>query len=423
MNLSGLATLVMLPWPDMDDRWSFDVRAEWDLWTRTPMATDVVTREWFVEFARSVGDASVAFCDSCDDVIDGDRESYITLHDGDTRCETCQDDVSPCPHCDEWFDTGDMTTVDDGSLVCDRRCLNMYYTWCESCDEYRADNDSDHYHDDDDDCDCESAVQSFTFPVNGGTDTITHDSEHNVTMPPGIISSDGLDAVASILYSVQAYAAVGLMTSEVGDEWKTDGGTFPKRLARAMHKAGQQKLDAETLGKIGTTAREYTANDASWRVSVTRDLNQSADDFYHSDSCWWGDYSESRCALKTNGGIGLRTWRTTPYGGWSQVTGRAWVLPVNVDAAGRITPTYDTSARAFLVFNGYGDLEGFDAPRIVATMTGGSIRRVRLSISPMYVNSYSGYLVASPDILDQVTSESNYVGISVSQHGHHADAY
>jgi hypothetical protein len=425
MNTSGLATLARIslsPWQDLDHftRYTFDVDAEWQTWQATacPSTSDSLQHTWFSEYADAVASVEVAWCDSCSKVLEVGNSDYVTLRSGDIRCDECLDDIGWCTHCEEWFIGQDMTAVCGGNMVCDRLCLNRFYTWCESCDEYMHDGDGDHYHDDDD-CNCESSQMTFRFPMSGTT--IGNDSEHVVTIPEGIISEDGLKAVESILYTVPNYRAVHVMAL-IGDEWKTDAGTYPKRLARALHKAGGDKLSPEVLGQIGTVAREHSADQAGWRVSVTRDLNGSAEDFYHEDSCWWGDYSESRCALKTNGGIGLRTWRTTHYG-YSQVTGRAWVLPVNVDAAGRITPTYDTSARAFLVFNGYGDLEGFDAPRIVATMTGGSVRRVRLSISPMYVNSNSGYLVASPDIIDQVTSESNYVGLSVSQHGSHVNAY
>jgi hypothetical protein len=419
MNTSGLATLARIslsPWQDLDHftRYTFDVDAEWQTWQATacPSTSDSLQHTWFSEYADAVASVEVAWCDSCSTVLEVGTSDHVTLRSGDIRCEDCQDDIGWCAHCEEWFLGQDMTTVCGGNMVCDRLCLNRFYTWCESCEEYVDDHDGDHYHDDYDDCGCESGQMTFRFPMSGTT--ISNDSEHTVTIPEGIISEDGLKAVESILYTVPNYRAIHVMAL-IGDEWKTDAGTYPKRLARALHKAGGDKLSPEVLGQIGTVAREHSADQAEWRVSVTRDLNQSASDFYHDDSCWWGDYSESRCALKTNGGIGLRTWRTAPYGGWSQVTGRAWVMPMRVDSDGNLSPTYDaTGADAFLVFNAYGNLEGFDAPRIVATMTGGSVRRVGLSISPMYVNSESGYLVASREVLQSIPE--GRVSLSMYQH-------
>jgi hypothetical protein len=165
------------------------------------------------------------------------------------------------------------------------------------------------------------------------------------------------------------------------------------------------------MSQIGTIARDHS-KPVEVEIEVTREFNESAAYFYHEDSCYWGSYYESRCALKTNGAFGLRSFR----GG--AVSGRAWVMPLrHVDrlrTGPDLTPTFDTmGADAFVVFNGYGDLGGYAASRIVAHMAGWTYRKIGFGCDPMYINA-GGYLVAPEHIAEPYTDGS--LKLSVPQH-------
>jgi hypothetical protein len=145
---------------------------------------------------------------------------------------------------------------------------------------------------------------------------------------------------------------------------------------------------------------------SEYHLEVTRDLNGPADEFCHEDSCWWGGESESRCALKSWGGLALRS-----YGHESDryATGRAWVQPLDET----LRPTHDAvGAKAYIVYNGYEKLDGYTPARIVAHLTGLTYRKIELHISPQYVNGSSGYLVA-----DEATcAETNILELCYDQH-------
>jgi hypothetical protein len=174
------------------------------------------------------------------------------------------------------------------------------------------------------------------------------------------------------------------------------------------------KLSPEILAQVGCIARDNSGSQSSFAVEVTRDLNQDASDFYHDGSCWWTDYAESRCALKTNGGFGLRTFTE-----WNGVSGRAWVMPLRQLPHGSLGPTFDTvNPDAFMVFNGYGDLSGYAAARIMAHMTGGTYRKTDFSCEPMYINNKSGYLIAPEEIAGQYEGKGVYPDVST-----HADLF
>ena len=208
-------------------------------------------------------------------------------------------------------------------------------------------------------------------------------------------------------------------------------------------------MPAELLSEIGNIGRAHS-NGSNVEVEVTRDLNLPAEDFAHEDSCWWQSYYHGRCALKSNGGFGLRSFGYDEHeeyeyvvGPWANpyytdpatgmprnyvptgkivrtpaVTGRAWVMPLRyVD--GDFRPTFDAETPdALVVFNGYGDLEGYTPARIVAGMYGMTYRKVNFYADPMYVNGNAGYLVASEEIA------ANYDGGSVSlRTPQHANIY
>lgn len=297
-----------------------------------------------------------------------------------TECETYF-----CARCDEYYVAG-STTV-EGNECCESCASDADY--CDDCDEYYWADASDHSHS----CDCEAPAQSFTVR-NDGEPLLANDTRATITLPAGVIDEQGLRRIKSLLRNNDIDIHADL--DDIGNAWQTRQGNFTKRLSRHVYKnQGGLKISAEVLSTVGCIAREHSSDTSEYEIEVTRDLNLSAEDFYHEGSCWWTSYASSRCALKSNGGFGLRTF-SGPY-----INGRAWVLPLKYDGM-FLSPTFNTVAPdAFVVFNGYGDLTKYVPARIIAHMAGMTYRKIAFKASPMYVNA-GGYLVAPEAIVREV---------------------
>jgi len=347
------------------------------------------------------------FCGNCGEPAW--KDDLSRAGNGDRICESCWSNWYTCDSCDERFPAGDLTTTLSESEVCDS-CLRGCYTWCEYCDGYRHDEDYDHDHDSyAEDCDCESPQQRFAIR-NDGSEPLANDTRATVTLPAGTISAEGLAAIRRYLRGNGLWYLSDDLDA-VGDTWQTRTGNFAKRLSRRAWQVHQAKLTPEVLSQVGNIARDHS-NPVDVTIEVTRDLNQDASYFYHDDSCWWAssgtDYHESRCALKTNGGFGLRS-----FGQYGGVSGRAWVMPLKLDKHG-LVPTFATlEADAFVVFNGYGDLSGYAPARILAHMTGWTYRKIGFTCHPMYVNLGS-YLIAPEPVAEQYTDGN--LDLSVNTH-------
>jgi hypothetical protein len=365
----------------------------------------------------------VAFCDGGGEPFDTDVEGYA-LANGNQVCDHHRDEYWECEDCNELYSS--TTTINDSREVCDG-CLDNNYARCDECDEYyHLDNGCEGEHDYG--CDCESAHLDFTMR-NDGEGPLAQDTRVKISLPAGVLSEEGIGEIARLLrtHSNGLYTdwgnteqmtargdwhALSYRLEEIGPEWQTTRGNYTKRLSRFAHKEYKITLPADVLSSVGNIGRNHS-NGSELSVEITRNLNLSAEDFYHEDSCWWQSYSESRCALKTNGGIGMRTFGKRF--GCDEVTGRAWVMPLRKTVNGDLTPTYDSmGADAFVIFNGYGELSGYSAARIVAHMAGMTYRKIRFGCDPMYVNNGVGYLVAPEDIAKDYTDGSLH--IQVDQH-------
>lgn len=238
---------------------------------------------------------------------------------------------------------------------------------------------------------CKSPLK---FQVPNGEGTLSNDERIKVSLPAGTISSEGLQAIVNYLRVFSHSWPVGsdVANGHLGDQWVTDRGTFSKRLRQYAHKKYAIGLGDNVLTEVGNLARTHS-NGVDLKVAVTRGLNRSASAFANDESCWWTeDYESSRCAFKTNGGFGLRSF--TP-----EVNGRAWVFPVNDN----LKPTFETLKPAgYVVFNGYGDLSDLAGVRVMALLTGMTYTKVAFKVTlddeeeMMQVNGYSGYLL-TPD--------------------------
>lgn len=407
-------------------------RSEIDLsymWANAVAEFRKVNTGWYVKpdqtvFARQVrlavlpeeqDDAEIVFCESCEDPQWLDEAE--TTRDGHA-CTSCyEDNYYSCECCStSGIHSDDIHYVHDESVCA--TCLDRYYSYCDECDAYYHDDYADdHRHGG---CDCESPAQHFA--MHNGEGKVAQDERFAITLPAGVISDEGMQQISRMIrnHSYEASAEVNPESKWEGPEWvaaceirnkwwnfaedvlsmdstwQTREGNFTKRLSKLAHKQYALKVPPALLTQAGNIGRDNSTG-ADLSVEMTRDLNLPAEDFYHEDSCWWQSYSESRCSLKQNGGIGMRTF-DNEYG-YERVAGRAWVQPLKQDDRGELQPTFDAlTADAFMVYNGYGDLSGYVPARIVADMHGMTYRKVSFDMNPQYVNNGAGYLVTTEEI-------------------------
>jgi hypothetical protein len=365
---------------------------------------DDYTLTQFQALVRATSDEPYIVISLCADCSEIDHEG--TNVDGrGFICEPCLSDCyTYCDYHSGYVRSHDITIVND-DCVCERCCEN-YTFWCDDCDErYHNDYRGDHHHGGYDCCD--SPVTSFAVQ-NNGDGALRNDTRATVSLPAGVITPEGMLAIYNWLRQQDQWDAAQI-AYRAEPEWQTKQGNFTKRLSRALYKQQGIKLEPAVMSHIGNIAREHSTP-VHHDIEVTRQLNLGPEEFAHEESCWWQSYFESRCALKTNGGYGLRSFDED-----DNVTGRAWVMPLRLTEGGTLVPTFETlDPDAFIVFNGYGKLGGYVPARIVAHMAGMTYRKVDLSLDPMYVNSDSGYLVAPEEIAEPYTDGS--YSVSMEQH-------
>jgi hypothetical protein len=379
------------------------------LWSEYQSERGYFARDGFRNHLRLLAqDASqvdeVVDCITCGDFV---IEDHCKTRDG-VVCESCHDSYAACDSCDECVHEDDLGSTLHDTTVC-IGCRDSHYSYCGACDGWYADDYADG-HDHEAVCDCEAPHQRFTIR-NDGEGPLRNDTRVTVTLPAGIITDEGLGEIARYLRSQTLHADVqetkdalwGLSyrLGELGVQWQTREGNFTKRLSRFAYKTHGLKVTPEILSHVGCIARDHSTA-VDFQVEITRNLNLSAEEFGHEESCWFtgGSYGESRCALKSNGGFGIRTFDDN-----GDVSGRAWVMPLRSRGEGQgFGPTLDTETPdAFVVFNGYGDLSGYAATRIVSHMAGWTYRKIGFHCSPMYINGESGYLVAPEEIAKDYT--------------------
>lgn len=367
----------------------------------------------FLEYLRNIvrepDDINeVGFCENCG--VPQWNDLMCSVRDdgsGDMICKSCWDSWVSCDRCDDRYPADELNTTLGDQEVCDS-CRDNHYTYCENCDGYYDDED-DHRHPGDYSGCCESPQLEFAVR-NDGTVPLQNDTRVTITLPEGTIDAEGLVAISNYLYQKgEPYWNMAYNLDPLGDQWQTRTGNFAKRLSRLAYESHKIKLTPQILSQVGVIASDHSKQ-VSVQVEVTRDLNKGPEYFYNEESCWWGSYGESRCAFKTNGGFGLRTFN----GRSGYISGRAWALPLKLGRYEKLIPTFDTvTPAAFVLFNGYGDLSGYAAARVLAHMTGWTYRRIQFSCEPMYVNA-GGYLVAPEEIAQRYTDKHTDQGINLS---------
>lgn len=379
-----------------------DLAEEWGAFLGGRWATNAIKERFLNDLRGKVSNPDaidgISFCDSCGQPEWEDELSHTGT--GEDICESCWGEWTDCSDCEERFPDSDLYPVSNGS-VCES-CRVRHYTYCDDCDEYYP-NEDGHSHSRSG-C-CSSPQEEFAIR-NDGQDPLPNDTRVSVGLPSGVIDPEGVSQITRYLRRY-GYYLYDRDWDALGHQWQAKNGNFTKRLSAYLYKREGTKLPQEVLSQVGVIARDHS-NAVSVEIEVTRQLNLPSYEFANDGSCWWNSYSESRCALKTNGGFGLRSFSGR------EVTGRAWVMPLRKDDRGYLVPTFETlTPDAFVVFNGYGDLQGYAAPRILAHMAGWTYRKIGFECSPMYVNA-GGYLVAPEVIAKQY--ENGSLDLSVRQH-------
>ena len=419
----------LIMWDDFDlsDAYMAAVQRHRDTPPPGPYTYRPARAGFVTEVMNMVADSEnveLVWCESCDEPVKSDEAEAID--DGHSHaCTSCyEDNYRGCDDCGSVFhyDNGRYTLADE--TVCERCCDNNY-SYCEDCDGYYHDSYGDeHSHGS---CDCD--VPTLHLAMRHGDGTLAADERISVTLPSGVVSEEGMHSISRLIrehsHSVvqtpegtwsdpgfqEKYEAAcnernkwWILAQDVytmDAEWTTKAGNFTKRLSKLAHKNHGLKVPADLLTKIGNVGRD-NSNGAELEIELTRNLNMSAEEFYHEDSCWWQSYGDSRCSLKTNGGFAIRSF--TDGTRYQPVSGRVFVMPLRLtEPRGTLTPTFDAaSADAYVVFNGYGDLSGYTPARIVADMAGMTYRKISFDCNPMYVNSGAGYIVAPEELADKV---------------------
>ena len=139
------------------------------------------------------------------------------------------------------------------------------------------------------------------------------DEKIEVELAQGMIDSEGITQIFRYLrlqYDIPIYDRA---VEEIGVEWQTKRGNFTRRLSSYAYKKLGVKLPEMAITQVGNLARVHSASEAKYTVEFTRQLNEDASYFYNDGSCWWSGYADSRCALKSWGGLGMRSFTTDKY--------------------------------------------------------------------------------------------------------------
>lgn len=354
----------------------------------------------FAEAVEHITGWTCLVCEDCHATVWDDEMTQVHGYGGVERhvCDDCLRTYRACEACEEHF--ADWSAV-EGYVYCEP-CFEEVASFCDECDEYYLDVNAEyHQHRG---CECEAPHTTFEFP-NNGDGTVTQDQRFTIHLPKGTIDEQGLGRIRALLHSnVRTNDGYRIdlweldkVLDTIGPLWQAKRGNFTKRLSSALYKDWNVKVPTEILSEVGNLARQHSTDEAVWHIEFTRDLNQSAQAFANEGSCWWSvndSYGQSRCALKSWGGLGLRSYDHTEDHS-NNPTGRIWVQPVDEN----MKPTHATlDAHAYVVFNGYGELDGYVGARIIAHLTGKTYRRIDLHSDAQYVNGGFGFLVAAEEV-------------------------
>lgn len=420
-----------------------NLQAEWEHWvnygegarTRGSLRSTTFLNTYLpsLTFEKDAA-AHVKFCGHCG-LLRNHADGGFTDVNGALACKICKAQYfSECGECHGF--SSRLRNVEGGVRACEI-CIQKYAS-CRTCNIYynQEATEVSHRHDGSDCCSAPEEMMQFTMR-NDGMDPVPSDTITRVTLPAGVLTNEGRAEIANYIQAQRrlttnrddqyAWINLGGELSAIGDNWQTKEGNYPKRVSRFAFKKYGLKVSAEVMSEIGNIGARHTVA-VDFDVEFSRLLDQTATEWGHGGSCWWQSYYHCRCAMKSNGGVGLRSVNGKRDGSKGKVLGRVWLYPLkktsnkprNGDPVnGWLVPTFNTETPdAFVVYNGYGNLQGYAAPRLIANMQGMTYRKVDMQLltTPKtgYINSGSGYLVAPEEIATHFTD--GHINISVEAH-------
>ena len=351
----------------------------------------------------------------------------VDLHQtvtGDWVCDPCHMNYyTPCERCGLAEIDDEIQRVDGRHAVryyCDN-CVGHETSWCDECDLRYPDSEADdHAHYDDEGCDCEAYLPEFSIDAVAedgiGRVRLDNDTDHIVGVGKEELTYSDIKRIkqyvretllpdesanSNVENEIRRIAVVSVW--DIGYEYKTSDGTWSKRYRSWVYKRTKSilgtgySMPAPILSEIGRRLKEEIEKPTEYTVRITRDLNRSASDLGNSDSCWWTDYHESRCALKSNHGFGFLALDSS----LGNTIGRTWVLPCvweELHSGVRFLRPTDGDATAYVVFNAYGVFEERVGARAFATMVGWKhVGTIDFNPRTMYINGTCASLILPND--------------------------
>jgi hypothetical protein len=216
-----------------------------------------------------------------------------------------------------------------------------------------------------------------------------------------VISCSALDDIKRILknhlidtsdYGVEPIsdkALKGIM-DEIGTEWTTKHGNWPKRFAKVFKSRRGQKFSSDFLSRVGKIARESCIISTGKELIVTKDFSWDPGDYGDYDSCFWGCRSGAKKILEMAKAFALLI-----HGENRHPLGRAWCAPYKSH---------------YVVFNAYArdgqSITIVTFARILSDIFNYPYyRNVRLTCremdeGPLWINNGKGYIVGSQEVAD-----------------------
>lgn len=169
-------------------------------------------------------------------------------------------------------------------------------------------------------------------------------------------------------------------------------GTLPKRVANYLFKVHGFRLTAEEISEVGNLTKNCLDNESKFVVDFTRSLDWEAGDFGDFGSCYWGCRTGARTMLSDHNAYAIRFYDRDNR---ARGKGRAWIITGEIDGV--------------IVYNAYGPYQLPTVTHVLAQLLGGSYKKIKLSNlgdtgGTLWINSDCGYAIASPDVLENITS-------------------
>lgn len=366
------------------------------------------------ELLQQATGIAFAACHDCGVTRFAEELTEIGDCSGESVCARCLSrSYFNCQDCDNYASTYDRVRISNLGHICED-CWNnsSSYHRCEGCG-YNYHDDDGAYRDDNWYCEsctpdeptgsgCASRNLTFTFPALCTPQrSVQNDEIIPVTIGIGEVSGDGLQSVVNAIYRESGNVLHLPEIRNMDATWQSKEGNFPKRLAKLI--AGHNiKLSDSLMAECGNIAKAHVSKIATSFISLTRNLDMDPSAYENEGSCWWGEFSYSRCELKAWNGYAVRTWTSPTADQNGRPESRAWLLPVEIDEHGRVITKPTLAPNAYLLFNAYGELEMLPFARIIAGMTGKSYKKIGFEMHA-YINS-GAVLIAEQSICDKLNS-------------------